>query len=130
MTINVHFRNVGSMSRYLYKHPYRTVLFAGKRKCGKSSGPFVVIGVPYRVVKSKKIVKQMLYNTIFEDMGFAYYGPFDGHDVENLIHVLKMQNVCISLYCCIRTIFKKEKDRGPRKNARIRSTVFLSSMWQ
>ncbi len=32
----------------------------------------------------------MLYNTtIFEDMGFAYYGPFDGHDVENLIHVLE-----------------------------------------
>ena len=51
-----------------------------------------VIGAPmYRVVKkSKKIVKQMLYNTtIFEDMGFAYYGPFDGHDVENLIHVLE-----------------------------------------
>ena len=22
-------------------------------------------------------------------MGFAYYGPFDGHDVENLIHVLE-----------------------------------------
>ncbi|MFR5068767.1 MAG: 1-deoxy-D-xylulose-5-phosphate synthase N-terminal domain-containing protein [Eubacteriales bacterium] len=33
--------------------------------------------------KSKKIVKQMLYNTtIFEDMGFAYYGGFDGRDVE------------------------------------------------
>ncbi len=27
-----------------------------------------------------------LHNNIFEEMGFEYYGPIDGHDLNNLIH--------------------------------------------
>ena len=35
-------------------------------------------------------MKRVLYNsTIFEDMGFAYYGPFHGHDMEQLLEVLQ-----------------------------------------
>ena len=40
--------------------------------------------------KSKTALKQVLYNsTLFEDMGFYYYGPFDGHNLEQLIDVLE-----------------------------------------
>ena len=89
MTIS---RNVGSMSRYLTSIRTEPSYLQAKGNVEKALDHLPVIGAPmYRVVKkSKKIVKQMLYNTtIFEDMGFAYYGPFDGHDVENLIHVLE-----------------------------------------
>ncbi len=35
--------------------------------------------------KTKDVIKHILIgNTMFEDMGFAYYGPIDGHDIENL----------------------------------------------
>ena len=80
-------RNVGSMSRYLTSIRTEPSYLQAKGNVEKALDHLPVIGAPmYRVVKkSKKIVKQMLYNTtIFEDMGFAYYGPFDGHDVEKL----------------------------------------------
>ena len=39
----------------------------------------------------KNFIKKQIFNTtIFEDMGFAYYGPFDGHDLKTLISVLQM----------------------------------------
>ncbi len=84
-------RNVGSMSRYLTSIRTEPSYLQAKGNIEKVLDCLPVIGSPmYRVVKkSKKVIKQMLYNTtIFEDMGFAYYGPFDGHNIENLIHVL------------------------------------------
>lgn len=39
--------------------------------------------------KSKDMIKHILIgNTLFEDMGFAYYGPIDGHDIKNLTLML------------------------------------------
>ncbi len=38
----------------------------------------------------KRRVKRLFYNsTIFEDMGFAYYGPFDGHNIKELAVTLE-----------------------------------------
>ena len=38
----------------------------------------------------KRGVKRIFYNsTIFEDMGFAYYGPFDGHNIKELAETLE-----------------------------------------
>ena len=39
---------------------------------------------------AKTAVKHLLYNnTLFEDMGFIYYGPFDGHNLPQLLEVLE-----------------------------------------
>ncbi len=39
--------------------------------------------------ESKSAVKKVIYkNSIFEDMGFAYYGPVDGHNLNQLQQVL------------------------------------------
>ena len=51
-----------------------------------------LIGRPVRdgIRKGKAVLKQILYNsTIFEDLGFHYYGPFDGHDLPQLLEVLE-----------------------------------------
>lgn len=42
-----------------------------------------------RAVKDK--LKNFFYGTttMFEDFGFAYYGPFDGHDIERLIETFQ-----------------------------------------
>ena len=40
--------------------------------------------------RAKRAVKRLFYNsTIFEDFGFAYYGPFDGHNVKELAETLE-----------------------------------------
>ena len=35
----------------------------------------------------------VLPGTLFEEMGFKYFGPIDGHDVQEMVHVLRnLQN--------------------------------------
>ena len=42
-----------------------------------------------RIIRIKASLKNMLYNnTIFENMGFAYVGPVDGHNLRTLCEVL------------------------------------------
>ncbi len=85
-------RNVGSMARYLAYIRTKPGYLKMKGNVENTLNWLPVMGKPlHRVLKkSKSILKQILYNsTIFEDMGFAYYGPFDGHDVGNLLDVLE-----------------------------------------
>jgi 1-deoxy-D-xylulose-5-phosphate synthase len=83
-------RNVGSMARYLAKIRTEPSYLRIKGKVENALDHVPVVGQPMHHVltKSKAVMKQLLYNsTIFEDMGFYYYGPFDGHDLEKLIEV-------------------------------------------
>lgn len=83
-------RNVGSMARYLAKIRTEPSYFRIKGNVEKTLDHIPGIGKPMHHVltRSKSVLKQLLYNsTIFEDMGFYYYGPFDGHNVNKLIEV-------------------------------------------
>ncbi len=83
-------RNVGSMARYLARIRTKPSYFRIKGNIDQLLGHIPGIGKPFQhaLTKSKSVLKQILYNsTIFEDMGFYYYGPFDGHDLEKLIEV-------------------------------------------
>ena len=42
---------------------------------------------------NKKIRISVYKNTFFEDLGFRYYGPIDGHDLDALIDVLNVAKV-------------------------------------
>ena len=46
----------------------------------------------FRVTRNiKDVVRRMLIpTTVFENMGFTYFGPVDGHDTENLITLLRV----------------------------------------
>ncbi|MFU0833413.1 MAG: 1-deoxy-D-xylulose-5-phosphate synthase [Oscillospiraceae bacterium] len=83
-------RNVGSMARYLARIRTKPSYFRFKGNIETILDHIPGVGKPFRhaLTKSKAVLKQLLYNsTIFEDMGFYYYGPFDGHDTEKLIEV-------------------------------------------
>ena len=83
-------RNVGSMARYLAKIRTEPSYLRIKGNVENVLDHVPVVGEPMHHVltKSKAVMKQLLYNsTIFEDMGFYYYGPFDGHDLDKLIEV-------------------------------------------
>ncbi|MEE9352687.1 MAG: 1-deoxy-D-xylulose-5-phosphate synthase [Thiotrichaceae bacterium] len=80
--------NVGALSKYL------TRLLSGRfyskiRESGKkllSSAP----SMQRFTKRSEEHVKGMvLPGTMFEEMGFRYYGPIDGHDVNELVNIME-----------------------------------------
>lgn len=78
---------VGAMSHYFARlvssKGYRSL-----RKIGK--GLAKVIGVEEAARRAEEYMRGMAVGgTMFEEMGFRYVGPIDGHDVAQLVAVLK-----------------------------------------
>lgn len=80
-------RNVGSMAKYLAtlrtKSSYKRTKTAVQRVLDATP----VVGQPVKnVVKSsKKAFKNMLlHSTMFDELGFEFIGPLDGHNIEEL----------------------------------------------
>lgn len=85
-------RNVGSISSYLTKLRTTPAYLKAKGDVEDALTKLPVLGDPiYHVVKkSKYLLKKAIYNTtLFEDMGFSYYGPLNGHDIPNLMEFLE-----------------------------------------
>ncbi len=84
-------RNVGSIAQYLTHIRIRPGYIKTKKIVEKILLHTPVIGNPIRklLLNSKSKLRVSVYrNTIFEDLGFVYYGPVDGHDLNKLIHAL------------------------------------------
>lgn len=85
MSIN---SNVGAVSRLLARQRVRPSYLAVKRLYHKTIGRFV--GVHALIHGVKEWIKDIvLPDTIFEDMGFYYLGPIDGHDIKTLTRVIR-----------------------------------------
>lgn len=85
-------RNVGSMARYLASIRTKPGYLRAKNEVEQFLDKVPVVGKPIHrgISRSKTAVKHMLYNSnLFEDMGFNYYGPFDGHNIDKLVEVLE-----------------------------------------
>ena len=80
--------NVGAMSKYLAR-----VLSGRFYAHLRASGKRVLRRMPQLrefARRSEKHVKGMwLPGTVFEEMGFNYIGPIDGHDLKSLVRTLK-----------------------------------------
>lgn len=79
--------NVGAMAKYLAA--IRTIPSYYRFKDGVEDtlNHIPVIGEPLvkNLVKTKRTLKNHLYHsTLFEDMGFSYMGPIDGHNIKAL----------------------------------------------
>ncbi len=84
-------RNVGSIAKYLTHIRIRPGYIKVKKLVEKILLHTPIIGNPLRklMLHSKSKLRVSVYrNTIFEDLGFVYYGPVDGHDLRKLIHAL------------------------------------------
>ena len=85
-------RNVGSMARYLTAIRSRAGYIRAKNNVGNSLEQVPVVGkaLASGIRRVKDGIKRVFYNsTIFEDLGFAYYGPFDGHNIRQLRETLE-----------------------------------------
>ncbi|WP_249281627.1 1-deoxy-D-xylulose-5-phosphate synthase [Ligaoa zhengdingensis] len=85
-------RNVGALARYLAKIRSKHEYFKAKDMIehGVRSIPLVGDSLYKAIYSSKAAVKNMLYNSnLFEDFGFDYLGPVNGHDLQSLCEVLR-----------------------------------------
>ncbi len=83
--------NVGSMARYLAvvrsKPEYNKLKAKTERTLNKI--PLIGSGIAHLVSKIKSDIKSSMYeSTFFEDLGFKYMGPIDGHNLEHLCEAL------------------------------------------
>ena len=84
-------RNVGSIAKYLTHIRIRPGYIRIKKLVEKILLHTPGVGSPVRklLLRSKSKLRTSVYrNTIFEDLGFVYYGPVDGHDLHKLIDAL------------------------------------------
>ena len=86
-------KNVGGISLMLSKvrtqNLYVNTNIKGKRKISKI--PFVGKKIVKFVQKTKRSIKQLVIPKMyFEDIGFRYLGPVDGHNLEELERMLEI----------------------------------------
>lgn len=80
-------KNVGSVAQYLTQLRTSPHYFAAKRNVEYFLDAIPIAGafVKKGLQKAKSMVRQFLYHsTMFEEMGFQYVGPVDGHDISGL----------------------------------------------
>ena len=85
-------KNVGSFSKYLSKIRARPAYFRTKDRVESICNHLPLIGKPLNqlLVWLKTTMKTVVYGSNwFEDMGFCYLGPIDGHNMETLCDVLQ-----------------------------------------
>ena len=84
-------QNVGAVAQHLASQRLKPQYLSFKQGYRKVMGSFWLGRKLYRVTHSvKKALKQsILPCSMFENMGFTYLGPVDGHDVKRLTRLLK-----------------------------------------
>lgn len=86
-------RNVGFVARYLSHLRRRERYLRSKERTNRLLNRIPLIGRPLVSLiqrLKKKLKRSMLAETtFFEDMGFRYIGPVDGHDLSDLTGALK-----------------------------------------
>jgi 1-deoxy-D-xylulose-5-phosphate synthase len=108
---------VGAMSSYLSRlyagEPFQELKAAAK-------GAVSLLPEPFRegARRAKDMVKHMTVGgTLFEELGFSYLGPIDGHDMEQLLSVLRTVKERATGPIIIHTITQKGKGFAPAEAA-------------
>lgn len=84
--------NVGALARYFARMKATPRYFKLKSRTEQILSRFPLVGdmLVSGLYNLKKFAKNMIYNsTLFEDLGFRYMGPIDGHNIPLLIRALE-----------------------------------------
>lgn len=109
---------VGALSSYLSR------LYAGapfQELKAAAKGAVSLLPPPFRegAKRAKDMLKHMTVGgTMFEELGFSYIGPIDGHDMEQLLAVLRTVKTRATGPILIHAITKKGKGYAPAEAAR------------
>jgi len=109
---------VGAMSTYLSRL-YAGESFQELRTAAK--GAFSLLPGPMRLgaERARDILKTMAVGgTLFEQLGFDYLGPIDGHDLDQLLPVLRTVQERADGPVLIHVVTKKGKGFAPAENSK------------
>lgn len=84
--------NVGSMGRRLANVRAKPEYYRFKAKTEKMLNKIPLVGKPLAkfLFKIKNVFRKMVYkSTFFDDVGFRYIGPVDGHNIDNLVEAME-----------------------------------------
>jgi 1-deoxy-D-xylulose-5-phosphate synthase len=108
---------VGALSAYLSRlyagAPYQDLKAAAK-------GAISLLPPPFQegARRAKEILKGMAVGgTLFEELGFTYVGPIDGHDLDQLLPVLRTAKARATGPTLIHVLTKKGKGFAPAERA-------------
>ena len=108
---------VGAMSAYLSKlyagEPFQELKAAAK-------GAVSLLPEPFQdgAKRARDMVKHMTVGgTMFEQLGFSYLGPIDGHDMDQLLNVLRTVKQRATGPMLIHVLTKKGKGYAPAEAA-------------
>lgn len=111
---------VGALSSYLSRiyaeEPFQEFKAAAK-------GAVSLLPEPFRegAKRAKEMLKGMAVGgTLFEELGFSYLGPIDGHDMDQLLPVLRTVRARATGPILIHVLTKKGKGYAPAEAARDR----------
>lgn len=85
-------KNVGALARYLGRLRTANAYVDAKENVRSFLDTVPVVGPPLKtaITNGKAMLRRVMYHsTIFEDMGFVYYGPLDGHNEAELERALR-----------------------------------------
>ncbi len=109
---------VGALSNYLSRiyaeEPFHDLKAAAK-------GAVSLLPEPFRegAKRAKEMLKGMAVGgTLFEELGFSYVGPIDGHDLDQLLPVLRTVKARATGPILIHVLTKKGKGYAPAEQAR------------
>ncbi len=85
-------KNIGGIATYLSEmrtqHSYKRLKLGAKKVIG--SIPVIGEGLQNMISRSKDSLKErLIHSTMFEDFGFEFIGPIDGHNLEKLEAALR-----------------------------------------
>jgi len=111
---------VGAMSTYLNRlyadGPFDELKAAAEGAVSLLPGPF-----REGAKRAKEMLKGMAVGgTLFEELGFSYIGPVDGHDMAQLLPLLRTVKARATGPVLIHAVTKKGKGYAPAENARDR----------
>lgn len=109
---------VGALSSYLSRlyaeEPFQELKAAAK-------GAVSLLPEPFRegAKRAKDMLKGMaMGGTLFEALGFSYIGPIDGHDLNQILPILRMVKARARGPILIHALTKKGKGYAPAERAR------------
>ncbi len=109
---------VGSMSGYLSR------LISGKGYQGlRNAAKGLTKHLPRQIEEAARKIEEytrgmVTGGTLFEEMGFFYVGPIDGHNLDHLLPVLKnVRDADVDGPILVHVVTQKGKGYGPAENA-------------
>ncbi|MDB6453920.1 1-deoxy-D-xylulose-5-phosphate synthase [Falsirhodobacter sp. 20TX0035] len=108
---------VGALSAYLSRL-YGNAKFHELKSAAKGAVSLLPEPLQEGARRAKEMLKGMAFGgTLFEELGFSYIGPVDGHDLDALLPVLRTVKAKATGPVLIHVITKKGKGYAPAERA-------------